>query len=69
MSYHQNAGQNHNLMIANKAFENVVELKHLGMIVTNQNSVHKEGNSRLNLGNACYHSVHNLLSSHLLSKN
>jgi hypothetical protein len=25
--------------------------------------------SRLNSGNACYHSVQNLLSSHLISKN
>jgi hypothetical protein len=25
--------------------------------------------SRLNLGNACYHSLQNLLSSHLLPKN
>jgi hypothetical protein len=24
---------------------------------------------RLNLGNACYHSLHNILSSHMLSKN
>jgi hypothetical protein len=29
----------------------------------------KEITRRLNLGNGCYHSVQNLLSSHLLSKN
>ena len=34
----------------------------------NQNSIHDEIKSRLKLGNACYHSVQNLLSSSLLSK-
>ena len=34
-----------------------------------QNSIQKEFKSRLKLGNACYHSVQNLLSSSLLSKN
>jgi hypothetical protein len=34
----------------------------------NQNSIHDEINSRLKSGNACYHSVQNLLSSSLLSK-
>ena len=37
--------------------------------LTNQNSVQKEIKGRLNLGNACYLSVLNLLSSSLLSKN
>jgi hypothetical protein len=35
----------------------------------NQNSIHEEINSRLKSGNACYHSVQNLLASSLLSKN
>jgi hypothetical protein len=35
----------------------------------NQNSTHEEINSRVNSVNACYHSVLNLLSSSLLSKN
>jgi hypothetical protein len=34
----------------------------------NQNSIHEEIRSRLKSGNACYHSVQNLLSSSLLSK-
>jgi hypothetical protein len=35
----------------------------------NKNSIHEEIKSRLESGNACYHSVQNLLSSSLLSKN
>jgi hypothetical protein len=34
-----------------------------------QNSIQEEMKSRLNSGNACYHSEQNLLSSSLLSKN
>jgi hypothetical protein len=39
------------------------------MIVINQNIIQEEIKRRLNSGNACYHSVQNLLSSHLLSEN
>ena len=42
--------------------------KYLGTNLTNQNSIQEEIKSRLNLGNACYYSVQNLLSSSLLSK-
>jgi hypothetical protein len=45
------------------------QFKYLGMTVTNQNLIQEEINRRLNSDNACYHSVQNLLSSHLLSKN
>jgi hypothetical protein len=41
----------------------------LGTTVTNQNSIQEEIKMRLNYGNACYHSVQNLLLSHLLSNN
>ena len=44
-------------------------LIYLCAFVGNQNSIQKEIKSRLKLGNACYHSVQNLLSSSLLSKN
>jgi hypothetical protein len=39
------------------------------MAVTNQNCTEEEFKRRLILGNACYHSIDILLSSHLLSKN
>jgi hypothetical protein len=45
-----------------------VKFKYLGT-VTNQNMIREESNIRLQLGNACYHSIQNLLSSNLLSKN
>ena len=35
----------------------------------NQNSIQEEIKNRLKVGNACYHSVQNLLPSSLLSKN
>jgi len=47
----------------------VEEFKYLGTTLTNQNSIAEEIKSRLKSGNACYHSVQNLLFSRLLSKN
>jgi len=47
----------------------VEEFKYLGTTLTNQNYTQEEIKSKLQSGNACYHSVQNLLSSSLLSKN
>jgi hypothetical protein len=47
---------------------NMSEFRYLGTTVTNQNLIQEEIKMRLNSGNACYHSVQNLLSSRLLSK-
>jgi hypothetical protein len=69
MSRDQNAGQNGYIQIGNETFETVEQFKYLGTTLTNQNSIHAEIKSRLKSGNACYHSVQNLLSSSLLSKN
>ena len=51
------------------SIERVEEFKYLGTTLTNQNSIQEEIKSRLKLGNVCYYSVQNLLSSSLLSKN
>ena len=45
------------------------QFKYLGTNLTNQNSIQEEIKSRLKSGNVCYHSVQNILSSSLLSKN
>ena len=52
----------------NSSIERVEDFKYLGTRLTNQNSIQEEIKSRLKLGNACYYSVQNLLSSSLLSK-
>ena len=69
MSRDQNAGRSHNIKIYNSFFERVKEFKYLGTALKNQNSIQEEIKSKLNSGNVCYHSVYNLLSSTLLSKN
>jgi len=53
----------------NSPIEREEEFKYLRTVLTNQNSIQEEIKSRLKLGNACYYSVQNLLSSSLLSKN
>jgi hypothetical protein len=69
VSRDQNAGQNREIKIGNKLFENVSQFKYLGTTVTNQNLIEEEIRMRLNPGNDCYHSMQNLLSFRLLSSN
>ena len=69
MSREQTAGLSHTVKVDNSSIERVEEFRYLGTTLTNQNSIREEIKSRLKLGNACYHSVQNLLSSSLLSKN
>jgi ribosomal protein S2 len=69
LSCHQNAGQNHDIKIANRRFENVTSFRYLGTTITNPNLIQEKIKKRLNSGNACNHSVQKLLSSHPLSKN
>jgi hypothetical protein len=42
MSHHQNAGQNHNIKIANRSFGSVAQLRYFGMTVTNWNLIQEE---------------------------
>jgi hypothetical protein len=63
------AGQKHSIKTVNMSFEDVAKFKRLGRALTDQNCMHKEIKRRLNLGNACYHSVQSLLCSHLLTRN
>jgi len=69
MSRDQNAGRIQSVRIDNSTFERGEEFNYLGTTLTNQNSIAEEIKSRLRSGNACYHSLQNLLSSTLLSKN
>jgi hypothetical protein len=69
LSHHHNGGKNRDIKIANRSFENVSQFKYLGTAVTNQNLIQEEIKRRLSSGNASYHSVQSLLSSHLFSIN
>jgi len=69
MSRDKHAGRSQNIKIDNSSFERVEEFRYLGTNLINQNSIQEENESRLNSGNAYYHSVQNLLSFSLLSKN
>jgi hypothetical protein len=60
--------QKHSIKTANRSFEDKAKFKYLGTTLTGQNCRHKQIKSRLNLGNACYHSVQSLLPSRLLSR-
>jgi hypothetical protein len=42
LSRHQNVGQNRDIKIVNRSFENVPQFKYLGTTVTNQNLIREE---------------------------
>jgi hypothetical protein len=65
---HPNSGQNQNIRIANESFGNVAKFKYLGTTLTNLNDIREEMKSRLNSRNPYYHSVQNILSFRLVSK-
>jgi ribosomal protein S2 len=56
------------MKIANRCFENMAQFRYLGTTITNKNLIQEEIKRRMNTGNDCYHSVQNILSSHLLYK-
>jgi hypothetical protein len=53
-SCYQKGRPRHRIKIANRSLEDVAKLKYFGTILRDQNCMHKEIKSRLNLGNACY---------------
>jgi hypothetical protein len=53
----QKAGQRQSIKIGSRSFESVAKFKYLGTTLTDQNCIHAEIKSRLNSGNAYYHSV------------
>jgi hypothetical protein len=55
-----------NTKIGNRSFENEAAFKHLGTAQTNKNQIHEE--IREIKFRKCHHSVQNILSSPLLSK-
>jgi hypothetical protein len=69
MSRSQKIGQKHCTKIANRLFEYVAKFKYHRTTLTDQNYMHEEIKSRINLGIACYYSVQSLLFSRLLSRN
>jgi hypothetical protein len=66
---HPNSGQNQNIRVDNESFVKVAKFKYVGTTLTNQNDIHDEIKGRLHSGNACYHSVQDLLSSRFVSRN
>jgi hypothetical protein len=63
LSSHQNGGQNQNIKIVKRSFQNVSQFIYLKTTVRNQNLIQEEIKRRLNSGNACYHSVQNCSSA------
>jgi hypothetical protein len=51
LSRHKNAGQNHDIKIANRCFENMAPIRYLGTTITNQNLILEEIKSKSNSGN------------------
>jgi hypothetical protein len=65
LSHHQNANPIQDIKIANR----LLKMCHSSNIWGRQREIKIRFRRRLNSGNACYHSVQNLLSSRLLSEN
>ena len=68
MSRDRNAGQGYSVKNANSSIESVEEFKYLGTTLTDQNFILEEIKRRLKLGNSCYYSVQNHLSSRFYPK-
>ena len=69
ISCDQEAGQNHNITTVHKSSERAEQVNYSGKTLTNENSIQEDMKRRMKSGNACHHSVQNLLSSNFLSRN
>jgi hypothetical protein len=56
------AGEHRDTKIADRSFEKVRQVKYLGTTLTIPYLIQEEIKSRRSSGNACYHSVQNILS-------
>jgi hypothetical protein len=65
VSHNQKIGKKQSIKTASRCFEDMKRFKYLGTKLKDQNCMHEELTSRLNSGNACYHSVQSVLSSNL----
>jgi len=62
ISREQIAWRSHSTKIDSSSFERLLHFnRYLGTTLTNQNSIQEEIKSRLKSGNACYHSIQNLV--------
>jgi len=68
MSGGQDVRWSHRINIDNSSFEGVEHFRYLGTTLKYKNSIREDIKSRSKSGNACYHSLQNLLFSSLLSK-
>jgi len=69
MSRDQSAGRSHNIKTGNNSFERMGKFIYLGTTLRIQKYIQEEIKKESKSGNGCYHSVQNILSSNLLSKN
>ena len=69
LSRDQNAWRSHSIRTDNSSLESVEQFKYLGTTLTNHILFRKKLRADLEPGNACYHSVQNMLSFSLLSRN
>jgi hypothetical protein len=61
-------GRSQSIHIGNSFFHTVEQFKYLVTTITNQNSAQEEIKGSLKSGNACFHSVRNVLRSGLVTK-
>jgi hypothetical protein len=68
VSHHWNAEQGHDLKVANRSYDNVVQFRCVEMAAINQHLIQDKIRKELISDNTCYHSIQNLLSSCLVSR-